>query len=99
MKQSKIKKLESIARILGAEGFKQYAKDYGNSRVNLDGDVIDAVNLLESYRDDEKLVTHFNCFKREMSEKYSSSTPYYKTDEFKQQNQNEINEFGYIVSM
>lgn len=99
MKQSKIKNLEGIARILGAEGFKQYAKDYGNSRVNLDGDVVDAVNLLESYRDDEKLITHFNYFKREMSEKYSSSTPYYKTDEFKQQNQNEINEFGYIVSM
>lgn len=99
MRQSKIKTLESIVRILGAGGFKQYAKDYGNSRVRLDGDVIDAINLLESYRDDEELIAHFNCFKREMSEKYLSSTPYYLTDEFKQQNQNEIKEFGYITSM
>lgn len=96
----RVRTLEGIARILGADGFKKYAKDYGNSRVNLDGDVVDAVNLLDSYRDDEKLIAHFNYFRREMSEKYSSDqTPYYKTDAFKEQNQNEINEFGYIVSM
>lgn len=99
MRQSRIKTLKGIARILGAEGFKRYAKDYGNSRVSLDGDVVDAINLLESYRDDEKLMAHFNYFHREMSEKYSSSTPFYETDTFKQQNQNEINEFGHIVSM
>lgn len=99
MRQTKIKTLEGIARTLGANGFKQYAKDYGNSRVRLDGDVVDAINVLESYQDDGKLIAHFNCYKREMSEKYLSSTPYYKTDEFKQQNQNEINEFGYIASM
>lgn len=100
MKQSKIKKLEGIARILGAEGFKKYAKDYGNSRVNLDDDVVDAINLLESYRDDEKLIDHFNYFKREMTEKYAaSSVPFYKTDAFNEQNQKEINEFGYIVAM
>lgn len=96
----RIRTLEGISRILGAEGFKQYAKDYGNSRVNLDGDVVDAINLLESYRDDETLIDHFNCFKREMTDKYaSSSVPFYKTDAFKEQNQKEINEFGYIVSM
>ena len=96
----RIRTLEGIARILGTEGFKQYAKDYGNSRVNLDGDVVDAINLLESYRDDEKLIDHFNCFKREMTDKYaSSSVPFYKTDAFKEQNQKEINEFGYIASM
>lgn len=100
MKRSRIKTLEGIARILGTEGFKKYAKDYGNSRVNLDGDVIDAINLLESYRDDEKLLNHFNYFRSEMSEKYSTtSTPFYKTDAFKEQNQKEINEFGYIASM
>lgn len=96
----RIRTLEGIARILRAEGFKRYAKDYGNSRVNLDGDVVDAVNLLEGYRDDEKLITHFNCFKREMTEKYaSSSLTFYKTDAFNEQNQQEINEFGYIASM
>ena len=96
----RIRTLEGIARILGKEGFKQYAKDYGNSRVNLDGDVVDAINLLEGYRDDRKLIDHFNCFKREMTDKYaSSSVPFYKTDAFNEQNQQEINEFGYIVSM
>ncbi|CDN31891.1 hypothetical protein BN938_1811 [Mucinivorans hirudinis] len=96
----KVTTLESIANIIGATGFKQYAKDYGNSRVNLDGDVVDVINLLESYRDDEKLIDHFNCFKREMTDKYaSSSVPFYKTDAFNEQNQQEINEFGYIASM
>lgn len=99
MRQHKVKTLESIARSLGANAFKQYAKDYGNSRVRLDGDVVDAINLLESYRDDEKLIAHFNCYKREMIEEHSPSTPYYKTAEFEEQNQNEINEFGYISSM
>lgn len=100
MKRSKVKTLEGIVRILGAEGFKKYAKDYGNSRVNLDGDEVDAINLLESYRDDEKLLNHFNYFRREMSEKYSAAyTPFYKTDAFKQQYQEELNEFGFIVSM
>lgn len=100
MKKSKIKTLEGISRILGAEGFKKYAKDYGNSRVNLDGDVVDAINLLEGYRDDEKLIAHFNYFHREMTEKYTfGDVPFYKTDAFKEQNQKEINEFGYIVSM
>lgn len=97
---NKVRALEGIIRILGAEGFKRYAKDYGNSRVNVDGDVIDVINLLEGYRDDEKLIDHFNYFKREMTEKYTSNNvPFYKTDAFKEQNQKEINEFGYIVSM
>lgn len=96
----KIITLEGIAEVLGAEGFKNYTKDYGNSRVNVDGSLTDAINTLESYQDDEKLITHFNCFRREMSEKYSSGQPpFYKTDAFKEQNQKEINEFGYIVSM
>lgn len=100
MKRNRIKTLEGIARILGVEGFKRYAKDYGNSRVNLDGDVIDVINLLESYRDDEKLLSHFNYFRCEMSEKYSNTcTEFYETDVLKEQNQREINEFGYIVSM
>ena len=96
----KVTTLEGIAKIIGATGFKQYAKDYGNSRVNLDGDVVDAINLLESYRDDEKLIDHFNYFKREMTDKYvSNNVPFYKTDAFNEQNQQEINEFGYIASM
>lgn len=96
----RIQTLEGIARIFGAEGFKRYAKDYGNSRVNLDGDVIDAINLLESYRDDDKLIDHFNYFKREMTEKYTSnSVPFYKTDAFREQCEQERREFGYLVSM
>lgn len=96
----RVRTLEGVARILGAEGFKRYAKDYGNSHVNLDGDVVDAINILDGYRDDEKLIVHFNYFKREMTEKYASnSVPFYKTDAFKEQNQKEINEFGCIASM
>lgn len=96
----KVTTLEGIAKIIGATGFKQYAKDYGNSRVNLDGDVVDAINTLDSYQSSDTLINHFNCFKREMTDKYaSSSVPFYKTDAFNEQNQQEINEFGYIVSM
>lgn len=97
---SKVRTLEGIARILGTEGFKKYAKDYGNSRVNLDGDVVDAINLLEGYQDDEKLIDHFNYFKREMTEKYASNcVPFYKIDAFKEQCEQERREFGYLVSM
>lgn len=96
----KIITLDGIVRILGVDGFKIYAKDYGNSRVNVDGSLTDAINTLESYQDNEKLINHFNCFRREMSEKYSSGqSPFYKTAAFNDQNQKEINEFGYIVSM
>lgn len=100
MRQSKIKTLEGIAEILGAEGFKRYAKDYGNSRVNLDGDTVDAINLIESYQDDYNLITHFNNFRETIESEYTTNyTPFYKTDAFKEQNEEEIKEFGYIVSM
>ena len=97
---SKIRTLEGIVKIIGANGFKQYARDYGNSRVCLDKSVIDATNILESYQDDDKLISHFNCFRKEMTEKYTADhIPFYKTEAFKEQNQQEIKEFGHIVSM
>ena len=96
----RVQTLEGIARILGAEGFKKYAKDYGNSRVNLDGDVVAAINMLDIYQGSDMLIEHFNYFKREMTEKYASNTvPFYKTDAFKEQCEQERREFGYLVSM
>ena len=95
-----ITKLESIARILGAEGFKKYAKDYGNSRVNLDDDVVDAINILDSYQNSDTLIDHFNTFRETIESEYTTGyTPYYKTKEFEKQCDQERKEFGHVVSM
>ena len=95
-----ITKLESIAHILGAKGFKRYAKDYGNSRVNLDGDVVDAINILDSYQNSDTLIAHFNNFRETIESEYTTGyTPYYKTNEFAKQCAQERKEFGRLVSM
>ena len=95
-----ITKLESIVRILGAEGFKKYAKDYGNSRINLDGDVVDAINILDSYQNSDTLIYHFNNFRETIESEYTTGyTPYYKTKEFEEQCEQERKEFGHVVSM
>lgn len=96
----KIRTLNGICKILKAEGFKRYAKDYGNSRVVVEKSVLDAIYILESYRCDESLIDHFNAHQESIYCEYRTGyTPFYKTDAFKKQNRDEIKEFGYIVSM
>lgn len=56
----KYKTLEGIARTMGASAFKNYAHDYGNSRVSVDGSVAEAIACLYNYGDGEDLITHFN---------------------------------------
>lgn len=100
MKRSRIKTLEGIARILGTEGFKKYAKDYGNSRVNLDGDGVDAINTLDSYRNSDNLIDHFNNYREAIEAEYiTGCTPFYKTVQFHEQCEQERKEFGYSVSL
>lgn len=100
MKRNRIKTLEGIARILGAEGFKRYAKDYGNSRVNLDSDEVDAINTLDSYQNSETLIDHFNNFRETIEAEYATDyTPFYKTAQFCEQCEQERNEFGYSISI
>lgn len=100
MKRSRIKTLDGIVRILGAEGFKKYAKDYGNSRVNLDGDEVDAINTLDSYRSSDTLIDHFNNYRETIETEYTTGhTPFYKTAQFREQCEQERKEFGYSVSI
>jgi hypothetical protein len=58
----RFKTLKGIAREIGASNFVYYAKNYGNSRVNLEGSVSDAENVLFEYRCEDSLINHFNEF-------------------------------------
>ena len=94
------KTLEEIADALGSRGFVQYAKDYGNSKVDLNGSVDDAIDILFSYRNDEDLVSHFNEYEYDMTAEYGSEQkPYYLTSDFRDDSRREQREFGYITSM
>lgn len=75
-----------VIEVLGEAGFLRYAKDYGNSRVNLNGDSDDAINLLDSYVDrdgvsqTDKLVAHFEDNYSAIQMEYTTGyTPFYKT--------------------
>lgn len=83
---------EEIIEVLGNNGFVRYAHDYGNSRVNVDGDSDDAINLLDSYVDGDgvsqtdKLIAHFEENSSAIQMEYTDGyTPYYKTDAYKEQ--------------
>lgn len=91
--------LGGIARILGAEGFKKYAHDYGNERVNINGSVDDAVYILDSYRDGDDLIDHFNEFRDNIFNEYNSKgyVPFYKTKAFVSQG-NELRANGLFAS-
>lgn len=98
MRQGRVKTLEGIVRILGAKGFKKYAKDYFTSRVNLDSSVIDAVNLLDSLKLSDDVIYRFNDMRYSIETEYATDcTPYYNTKEFQAQCDEERREFGHLI--
>ena len=82
-----VKTLNGIAKKLGAEGFKMYAHDYGNERVDTSSTVHDAIYILEAYQCDSDLIRHFNAFEQDMYDEYNNDgyVPFYKTAAFSEQ--------------